>query len=437
MLWRLLALLCLAGCAPATRCPALPASPERAPVHGLTNIQRTMRLLAESTAAQPNRVRILFYGQSITQSAWSRKVASDLHAKYPAAQLETQNRALGGFSSERLLETADSDLYPWQPDLVVFHVYGAHDKYQQLIERIRARTSAEVLLQTDHITRDEELDEPRCGNPPDAAHWSGFMNHSFLPSLVASQQVALCDLRAAWKAHLRAEHVHASTLLADAIHLNAEGDRKMAALVESCLVRVPSLTSPAERWVESLAPAARVAFHGTRLDVTVAAGSGFTRVRIDGAPPSSLGLATLARAHVVGADKWPPVHGIASQYPLTPELFTFTMRRDGPRYRFTLRGSVTGELGEGATDEAFARTLVIEPTDWDIDYAFELMGQPPPAAFRIELRAEPHAIDQFAAGMQRRTLTLAQGLAPGEHVVELEGDAPLSALTAYRAARDR
>ncbi|HEY6882203.1 MAG TPA: hypothetical protein VI299_29435, partial [Polyangiales bacterium] len=131
---------------------APPAHAERAQVLGLANIQRTMRLLATSSPAQPNHVRILFYGQSITQSAWSRQVATWLHTSYPHAQLQIENRALGGFSSERLIETAETDLYPWQPDLVIFHVYGAHDRYQDLIERIRARTSAEVLLQTDHVT---------------------------------------------------------------------------------------------------------------------------------------------------------------------------------------------------------------------------------------------------------------------------------------------
>lgn len=34
------------------------------------NIQRTMRLLAESTPEHRNTVRVLFYGQSITDQAW-------------------------------------------------------------------------------------------------------------------------------------------------------------------------------------------------------------------------------------------------------------------------------------------------------------------------------------------------------------------------------
>jgi hypothetical protein len=433
----LLAILALVGCARVSPCPSrvLPASPERAPVHGLANIQRTMRLLESG-----QHVRILFYGQSITQSAWSRQVAVDLQARYPSARIELQNRALGGFSSERLLETADSDLYPWQPDLVIFHVYGAHDRYQQLIERIRARTSAEVLLQTDHVTSDRDLDEPlgACENPADAAHWSGFMNQAFLPSLVARHQVALCDLRASWKLYLRREGLRASALLADPVHLNALGDRRMATLVESCLVRDATLRSPAEDWVQTLAPAPRVEFRGHRVEAVVAAGVGITRVRIDGAPPSTLGLASFARAHVKGGDKWPPLHGIEHRHPLVPELFTFALRRDGSAYRFTLHGTLSGDEGEGRTDAAFvsrSERVQLEPTDWDIPYAFELMGRSAPDTFEVELRVEAHAVDAFQAGERERRVVLASGLPPGPHVLELEGEAPVQALTVYRAAR--
>ena len=38
------------------------------------NVQRTMRLLATSTAEKRNTVRILFYGQSITEQKWSAMV---------------------------------------------------------------------------------------------------------------------------------------------------------------------------------------------------------------------------------------------------------------------------------------------------------------------------------------------------------------------------
>jgi hypothetical protein len=420
------------------------ATAERAPVHGLRNIQRTMRLLETSSAAQPNRVRILFYGQSITQSAWSRQVAAHLHTRYPHARLEIQNRALGGFSSERLAESAETDLYPWQPDLVVFHVYGAHDRYEDIVRQLRATTSAELLLQTDHVTDPRDLHEPLapCANPPDAAHWSGFMNQAFLPSLVARHQVALCDLRTSWKLYLERERLPPSALLSDQVHLNAQGDQRMAALVESCLRYQPALgDSPAEDWVETVAATPRLGFRGYRIDATVGPG-GSVRVRIDGEAPSRLpSLYRFARAHVRGGDKWPPLHGLDSRSPLLLETFTFALRRSGDAFLFDVTGSRSGDEGSGSTDAPFesrSGRLLIAPTNWDIAYAFELAGQPVPATFEVELRVEPHFVDTFAGTAEgERTITLASGLAAGAHLLELDGDlSTVRSLTVHRAREE-
>src|SRR3954463_15976693 len=67
------------------------------------NIQRTMRLLATSTPEHRNTVRVLFYGQSITEQGWSKLVADDLRARFPHANLVIENRALGGYASQLLV----------------------------------------------------------------------------------------------------------------------------------------------------------------------------------------------------------------------------------------------------------------------------------------------------------------------------------------------
>lgn len=74
-------------------------------------IQRTMALLATSTPQHRNTVKVLFYGQSITEGPWWKEVADDLHRRFPNANLQIENRALGGFSSQLLVRTAESDLY--------------------------------------------------------------------------------------------------------------------------------------------------------------------------------------------------------------------------------------------------------------------------------------------------------------------------------------
>lgn len=77
------------------------------------HIQRTMRLLAESTPEKRNTVRVLFYGQSISEQAWWKIVADDLRARFPNANLIIENRALGGFAAQMLVRTAETDLYPF------------------------------------------------------------------------------------------------------------------------------------------------------------------------------------------------------------------------------------------------------------------------------------------------------------------------------------
>lgn len=117
------------------------------------HLQRTMTLLATSTPEKHNKVRILFYGQSITEQEWSKTVADDLRRRFPNADLEIENRALGGFAAQILVRVAEHDVIPFYPDLVIFHVYGANDPYEEIIRTIRTRTTAEVLMQRDHVTK--------------------------------------------------------------------------------------------------------------------------------------------------------------------------------------------------------------------------------------------------------------------------------------------
>jgi hypothetical protein len=465
---RLLFGLCLwAGLsACTTRSSQQPEQRTEAPVavQGIGNIQRTLRLL--ESGREP--VRVLFYGQSITQSSWSRKVERTLRERYPDSDLQIENRSLGGFASQLLAKTAETDLYPFYPDLLVFAVYGDHHRYEDIIRRTRERTTSEVLIQNDHVLRPsdlaEELDPEKL--EPRAATWEAFMNQRFLPSLVERYRVALCDQRSAWKRHLRAHTLPPSALLSDHVHLNAAGDALMARFVEQCLRRAPGEQSPAEGWVRTLELGhdlevhdgkLSLVFEGNRIDViTREQGGAAVHVRIDGKPPSELPeLYNFTRAHTDGADKWPVVFDLSAQAPLRRETFTLAITRGEERgsdherredgspahYAFELTGSVTGFDGRGRSDQRFVSQsgrVIIEPEDWNVEYAFELAGTSPiPAQFSASFRSEARALDAFASGADERgrarTLTLAQGLAATEHTLELSGDLEgVRALRIYR-----
>jgi hypothetical protein len=116
-------------------------------------IQRTMTLLATSTPQHRNRVRILFYGQSVTMNPWWKTVAEHLRASFPDADIEIENRAVGGYGGATLIKTAEYDLYPYYPDLLIFHVWGGvrSGDQEEIIRRVRQRTTAEVLLWTSNL----------------------------------------------------------------------------------------------------------------------------------------------------------------------------------------------------------------------------------------------------------------------------------------------
>jgi hypothetical protein len=76
-----------------------------------------------STAAHLQTERTFgFYSMvnSITQQAWWKEVEKYLRATYTNANLTIENRAIGGHSSQLLVKTAEADLYPFRPDLVIF-----------------------------------------------------------------------------------------------------------------------------------------------------------------------------------------------------------------------------------------------------------------------------------------------------------------------------
>ena len=124
----------------------------------VANIQRTLARMAASTPDDPATVRWMFYGQSITAQPWTKLVEQDLARRFPSVNFVFHKPAIGGFTSPALIRTAEHDLYPWYPDLLVFHVYGPVDKYEEIISNVRARTTAEIVLWTSHLNAKETLD---------------------------------------------------------------------------------------------------------------------------------------------------------------------------------------------------------------------------------------------------------------------------------------
>ncbi len=421
-------------------------------------IQRAMQLMARSTPTRRNTVRVLFYGQSITEQDWWRQVADDLRRRYPHANLIIENRAIGGHSSQLLVKTAEADLYPFYPDLLIFHVYGSHVEYENIIRRVRERTTADILMQTDHITSDDQINEETdpARLQPDGRVWNAFMNHKFLPEIARKYRCELADVHGLWKQYLRDYGLKASQLLRDGVHLNEWGCYLMVQFVSAYLR--DDARFPRSEWRDRVRTFALgtdvrwrkgklvLEFEGNRVDAVCREGSASpARVWIDGKPPSQHpSLYAFTRTTAYPGSNWPCVLRVGWAKP--PQVEDWTLRltevsSDGAVCRFTLTGSVTGADGEGISTQRFVSRsgrVVIEPDDWNIPYACRVFGLRVQPGFEIKWNVVPLFVDEFVSpGVADRsietTVTLAQGLRGRRHLLEIEGDSrvPISAIRVY------
>ncbi len=430
-----------------------PAPPEDTSGWG-RHIGRSMTLLATSTPEHRNTVRILFYGQSIIKQDWWKGVVADLKRRFPHAEIQASNLAIGGFASQRLVRSADMDLYPFYPDLLIFHVFGAHDKYEEIIANTRRRTTAEIAMANDHFTAKAD---PRA---PDAG-WTAFMNGQFLPATAAKYGCELIDVRGPWRKYLLDKGYAPQKLLLDGAHLNEHACYLMAELVGRQLVYDPAL--PDDEWRDMVRTyevgsdvdfedgVLRLHFEGNRVVALAGEPDGKAapgRVLIDGRKPSSFAeLYAFTRANVSPEVDWPwgvsAPFRITSVSPPVEEDWTITVTEgDVALFKFRIQGSVTGPDGEGVSTERFesdSGRVVIEPDDW---WKSTGGGKPSPIrpGYELEFRCVLTGTDVYEAPAvedpsREYGTVLAQGLTNGPHVLEIrpegDGSVPLKAIRVY------
>ena len=398
-------------------------------------IQRTMKTLEASTAERPAHVRVLFYGQSITAQAWTQTVQKQLEKRYPTAQFEFRNAAIGGYTSEVLIRTADHDLYPWYPDLLFFHVYGPTDKYEEIVRRVRERTSAEIVLWTSHLSANEKPDE--LLKQADARTLKIFE--------VADRYHTLkIDLRKKWCDHLVANSLAVTNLLSDSIHLKPAGCDVYAQFIGEELVRVPGAegdpaSSGTITTVASTGPAVKkgadgsltLTFVGNRV-VAVSDGAGAkgakARVLLDGKPLDAVKeLWAISRPSVGPAGIWmPAVNNIGFEQAPAEEAWTLTCLPDsvpdGKKIHFKVAGSVTGEDGEGWSTERFVSRsgrAVIEPSDWRVAWTLGYKKATLPEGFQVTWKAVPMFCRTYEPKPAGARTLLVQGCSNGLHTLTL------------------
>lgn len=416
------------------RLPAV--DPDAAPRNPtVRHIQRTMKAMAESTAERPARVRILFYGQSIVGQHWSRQVMAELARRYPTVQFEAQNRAIGGYTAERLIRTAESDLYPFYPDLLFFHVYGSLEKYEAIVKKVRATTTAEIVLWSSHLSR---------GQRARAMLAARDARTKAIAEIAARHGAMYVDLNRKWCEMLVRNGWAEYDLLADGIHMNgrtpaldlyaqflyedmarlpgAEAEPDVSGAVEVVPLDDPRVTVAADGSLS-------LAFTGNRV-VAVSEGTGAAgasgALALDGRAPASFPEMWYTTRPGRGPMWMPFVDHVDVDAPAVEETWTLTFldgtKPDANPVVYSVAGSVTGPDGEGTTQARFrskSGRAVLDPKDINCVWQYRYAKKEAKPGFRVTWQTKPLFAVSYAPAAAGARTTLVQNCANGPHVLTL------------------
>lgn len=439
----LLSLATACGRADAPAAPSVATSAQR--------IARTVDIIRTATPADPKTLKILFYGQSITSTAWTDPAMAYLRRKYPNVRFIYRNMALGGFGSVLLERTVTRDITEFYPDLIVFHVYGDHHAYERIIREMRSRTAADIIVQNDQMTA---VPEPLCEEGPRLSievpagckgaiwlkqnSWEEFMSSRFVPEMAERYELALEPRRAAWEGYLRRRGLGMQALLADGTHPNAAGWRLMAAVFTHYFDRfmaTPNIRPGTNVTDVPLPPdnVGEITLEGNRIEL-IAAGplNGQVTATVDGKAPRDIdGCWQTSRTSVhPNVTDWPAIR----QVTVTPSLHreerwvatVSDLNADQSDFTFQLSGSKTGPDGTGRGSEDFeskSGNVTIAAQDWVLREAAALSKRQMADGSRIEWSRSFICDDEPAVALTQHRFevrhVVATGLANGPHSVTL------------------
>jgi len=418
------------------------------------HIQRTMKALEESTAERPATVRVLFYGQSIVAQGWTGILMKMLKERYPTVNFVWENRAIGGFESPNLSRTAWSDLYPFYPDLLFFHVYGPIDKYEEIVRNTRAMTTAEIVLWSSHVRRDED---------PGKMLAERNRRTKDIEAVAERNKCMFVDLNRKWSELLVSNGWEAGRLLKDVIHLDEKTDalKYYAGFIGEELRRIPGADGesdvsgtitevPLDRGVGVETTddgAVRLRFFGNRV-VAVSDGRGYNPapgaaqpeadIFLDGRPVADYREMWHCTRPSVLVSWMPMIRRVSFDALPVKEDWTLTYLDGtdpwGKPVHYRVEGSVTGYDGEGWSTNDFKSAsgrVVIESADchfvWQYAYFVKnqvaknpgLKEKAAKSGDRITWKTLPLFADPFAAQKAGGLSVLVQNCANGSHVLEI------------------
>jgi len=328
--------------------------------------------------------------------------------------------------------------------LLFFHVYGPMDKYEEIIRRVRERTTAEIVIWTSHLNKDDATEFKKGKDVVNDERSNGIRN------VARKYNCMMIDLRAKWCEHVTENKIDATSLLRDNVHLNNDGVALYAKFIDEEIMRVPGLGDNATRsgTIETIAidsPAVTknadgsltLKFSGNRV-VAVSDGTGVpqsrARILLDGKPMDQQKELWAITRPGKGPEIWQPaIMNIGFEQPLLEEEWTLTClsdsNRDGKNIHFKLQGSITGDDGEGWSTERFisnSKRATIDPSDWRMDWILEYRKIELPEGFEVTWRSYPLFTSIYTPQPAETRTMLMQGCANMEHTLTIipEGGAP-------------
>ena len=413
----------------------------------LGRLKRTAAILHQSTPENRGRLKVLFYGQSITLEPWWHAVADWLVQRFPNVDFIIENRAISGFQADKLAFTTFADVHLSQPDLIILHNYGYESEMDVLLSTLRKGSFAEILLQTDHPHLPGQLNEntnPATVNPTE---WWAHRNAVTLPQLATRHHCALADVREFWKAYLKQHSLKEQDLIRDVTHPNAEGNDLLAAAIiryfdappldlqyppnHNATVQTLYL-DPAGIWPSK---SIEIEFSGYRIDALLhPKATHTTRLFLDDSRPSTLpGLIAFTRPSDTHNRPWPSFTLVTNNAPLVQERWKLTLTSvstNGLHYTFRVDGTVTGFDGEGTNTQDFSsrsRRVWISKDAWWIPFAARRSGTNPPVGFQVEWEAKFMGLDELpirreSTSSSESSVQLASGLIEGPHRLRIVED---------------
>jgi hypothetical protein len=427
-------------------------------VPDVQKIARSLEIIRTSTPTNHKVLKVLFYGQSITRSGWEEAVVEHWHQRYPNTTFVVQNRALGGFPAQMLDRTTEQDITAFYPDLLIFHVYGDHRAYEQIIRLFRSLTAADVIVQTDH---GESLPDPPCTEglrlslpqQPGCTGllwlkqrtWYDEMSYHKIPAFAKKYGLALEPQRTWWRDYLLANHVDPKSMLADEIHPNDKGKQLIAAFFNQYFDKlVDDWNGQMEQSVVSIpanaaepihAQEERVSFEGSRLELISSRPLPmWPIVAVDGISPKDIdGCYQVTRASSIGTvPDWPALRRITLRHDHVAEDWTATLKDISPDQRsfnFSVLASLSGNEGNGDSAHDFqsrSGRLSIEAQDWMLERAFEAKHTALHGPFEVHwsvinvCAGTPEVIDRGNGAMEYRYV-LGTGLQNEKHALTIFG----------------